>query len=1703
MLEFDTICGEGKNYTESIKMKTLMNTAMKTIMKSSLCALAALFIASPALAETLDTALFTKKSVLTISGYNGSTTLANFPVLVRLSASSPSGFAYADVTNGDIRFADANGNSHPFEIEKWDPSGESHVWVSVPSLSGQATTITMYYGAITGKLPPVDSTGVWSRAGYQNVHHFSDASGYMDIESSANNLTVTRQGANAVDAAGVLGSSLATDDGSYKGLKVETDSSWMWAEGGTVTFSAWGKCGVDGTSRHLFGTTGAYGEANVSTLTFTVNVGVTTVTGTIPSASDWHLYTVVLDGSNLSLFINGALAESKACTIAAASSALYWGSNGSNRWKGSIDEARLRNVADTPDWIQACCDTIKTANFVVAAAVEANATTAPTFTNGTTGTTLDATKFDSRIPLTLSGYDGSDAIENLPVLVRLGSISAQGFDVSALASDGSNFRFADAQGNNLPFEIDTWDATSGKNAWVTVPYVEGTGTTIYLYFDAAATLAANDSAAVWTNAFYRNVMHYQSTMDSIGRYDSTGINPDIAAASPTAIGTAYGKIGDGASCETNGSTGYQFTLGDAAWEKGNPITFSTWAYTDGSRPIFGDYSSANSSFSTCTYFTYINTSKQLVIGCRPQLTGNGPFTFTVGGLGAKSITLDSYADKQWCYFTFVCDGSVTKVYANGAYEGMVATPLPVMSAFAWGYGNGGRHKGYCDESRIHAVAETADFVAASYKAMTDASFVVAGAVEPAVTSYTPQILSAEPTLNFIEVKTRLTAFEAGADSVSLTLLYGKSADALTSEFSLGSITAPGTVTRTLAGLDFSTTYYLQVKAVDNLENEARSEIVEVATLADTRMDTNPFAYKSTATVGGYAGSTTLANFPVLVRIAANSPAGFNYEDCAVDGSDIRFADVNGIMIPHEIDTWDRTGTSLIWVQVPRLSGTATELTMYYGAADPASLPAVTAADVWTNANYNAVWHFSGDAKESANGLTDSGSSGNPTYTATTFGVGTCFKTTGNTTLGYNVDSKWTTLGSGGTLTLSTWSKFDGSSANYNRMLSCMSNWEKPAGWELTIQNASVDQITVGSSAKSQYQYTASGVGPGSGNVYLTAVYNEDGNTQLYTNGVFAYSKMLNNVATPTEKLWIGSLNGTGNYWNDSLDEIRIHRDAESADWVKACYDTMVSASFVTMDDVTAVGGVQPLAIRSNAATLSGTTATITGRLANLGTGATSANVTFYYGSSPDVESGTAVGPVAYNDKADLSNTLTGLTPAATYYYAYKAVNDLSETAWSVTNSFVVEPATTFSDTLGLAAENCQLTVTGAMTAWGVGTTVVELLVGTSADNLVVTQTVNLATEPQNMEVVFDPFTWNPGACYVAIRATTSYYNLEWVRTTETAVQTLADEATYTWKGGTGNWTDPTKWETSEAGALGYPTENSTACFAAGTTGVVSLASSTEVKRIDVSAADLSVKLILAQDTKLTATDSSDGSFRIGENSTVVIDAQGGAAAETGKTWFSAGASLCLLNGVKYKTGSTASKGDNASLKMTGRSCYESGDHIAFLNKNCTIELDDSNAFSWNTIQLGDGFHLIARGSHAQLSPRSGFSSNGRMTVDVELPETDYETQYNFASSRKTGLGLIAYGADAMNFPGGAEATINILKDSPGRKLKGTRLYTLVNCGNNVKNLDTSKVTVNGLKADIDSVIYTWADGADQETEQAQKMQVSITGGRAGTLIIVR
>ena len=65
------------------------------------------------------------------------------------------------------------------------------------------------------------------------------------------------------------------------------------------------------------------------------------------------------------------------------------------------------------------------------------------------------------------------------------------------------------------------------------------------------------------------------------------------------------------------------------------------------------------------------------------------------------------------------------------------------------------------------------------------------------------------------------------------------------------------------------------------------------------LDTTLFSWRIPITVSGYAGESELENFPVLVALEANQPAGFNYAHCALDGSDLRFVDEDGNILPHE------------------------------------------------------------------------------------------------------------------------------------------------------------------------------------------------------------------------------------------------------------------------------------------------------------------------------------------------------------------------------------------------------------------------------------------------------------------------------------------------------------------------------------------------------------------------------------------------------------------------------------------------------------------------------------------------------------------------------------------------------------------------------------------------------------------------------------
>ena len=101
----------------------------------------------------------------------------------------------------------------------------------------------------------------------------------------------------------------------------------------------------------------------------------------------------------------------------------------------------------------------------------------------------------------------------------------------------------------------------------------------------------------------------------------------------------------------------------------------------------------------------------------------------------------------------------------------------------------------------------------------------------------------------------------------------------------------------------------------------------------------------------YSRDDILSGLPVLVRLS-ESIDGFHYADFQqADYSDLAFALPDGTILPYEVDTWDPSGTSLVWVKVPAFSKDTVILALYGAAGSAENAP----ASVWSD--YIGVWHF--------------------------------------------------------------------------------------------------------------------------------------------------------------------------------------------------------------------------------------------------------------------------------------------------------------------------------------------------------------------------------------------------------------------------------------------------------------------------------------------------------------------------------------------------------------------------------------------------------------------------------------------------------------------------------------------------------------------------------------------------------------------------
>ncbi len=153
-----------------------------------------LLVATSAFATGSPLSNCTHKARIGVVGYMGSETLANVPVLVRISESI-SGFMYADcgVDGAGLVFCDETETTiYPHEIDEWNPGGESLVWVRLPELAA-GTAFRMGWG---GTAAAPDSHAVWSD--YAGVWHMNEDSGTA-IDSTTNGLNgVPSKGTNTL-----------------------------------------------------------------------------------------------------------------------------------------------------------------------------------------------------------------------------------------------------------------------------------------------------------------------------------------------------------------------------------------------------------------------------------------------------------------------------------------------------------------------------------------------------------------------------------------------------------------------------------------------------------------------------------------------------------------------------------------------------------------------------------------------------------------------------------------------------------------------------------------------------------------------------------------------------------------------------------------------------------------------------------------------------------------------------------------------------------------------------------------------------------------------------------------------------------------------------------------------------------------------------------------------------------------------------------------------------------------------------------------------------------------------------------------------------------------------------------------------------------------------------------------------------------------
>jgi len=287
-------------------------------------------------------------------------TLGNFPVLIVI----PSNVSSVADGGNSLRFFDENMNPFNYEIELWNVSGDSFIWVNVTSVNSLSNTLFYMFYNNSAASDNQNPTGVWD-INYSMVLHMNGSS-YNTINDSTsnNNDIIGEYGSPVYQCEEGVGYSIRFDSGSSEYLVGSTNFSISQTN---ATVEVYSKVvdsigvvmdtGVSDSDRAGFKVHGDDERYSVAIADRSSNDRWNTNWVVAPSGNTWDYVSISAGGTNgfyrVNTLTGNAGVVNTPITKDAQNYSIASEYDGNNYFNGLIDEIRISNISRNASWLKA------------------------------------------------------------------------------------------------------------------------------------------------------------------------------------------------------------------------------------------------------------------------------------------------------------------------------------------------------------------------------------------------------------------------------------------------------------------------------------------------------------------------------------------------------------------------------------------------------------------------------------------------------------------------------------------------------------------------------------------------------------------------------------------------------------------------------------------------------------------------------------------------------------------------------------------------------------------------------------------------------------------------------------------------------------------------------------------------------------------------------------------------------------------------------------------------------------------------------------------------------------------------------------------------------------------------------------------------------------------------------------------------------